>query len=186
MVTTGPGLGIAGFQCVGQCGVLAVWVIAGWSRWCCSRPSGGRWRTGLSGGRPLRNWLCGLGSCWPARAQHRGAHVAASGSHRGGPGQHFPRCPPVRRVDTITGREKSEKSEHVDNGATAGEGCRHDGPLLGWTPERANREVEHYSLWVRAERDSQEQTDDRTAAARPLGAPRRATGRLGCYLSRGT
>jgi len=37
-------------------------------------------------------------------------------------------------------------------------------------PERANRKVEHYRLRVRAERDSQEQPDDRTADAR-LGAP---------------
>jgi hypothetical protein len=56
-----------------------------------------------------------------------------------------------------------------------------DGP-----PERANREVEHYRLRVRAERDSQEQPDDRTADARPPRRTRRATGRLGCYLSRGT
>jgi glycerol-3-phosphate dehydrogenase len=38
-------------------------------------------------------------------------------------------------------------------------------------PERANREVEHYRLRVRAERDSQEQPDDRTADAARLGAP---------------
>ena len=50
-------------------------------------------------------------------------------------------------------------------------GCRHDGPLLGRTPERANCEVEHYRLRVRAERDSQEQPDDRTADAARLGAP---------------
>jgi hypothetical protein len=33
-------------------GLLVAWVIRGWSRWGCRRPSGGRWRTGRSGARP--------------------------------------------------------------------------------------------------------------------------------------
>src|SRR6266487_2104525 len=48
-------------------GLLVAWVIRGWSRWCCLMPSGGRWRTGRSGGRPRRGWRCGRGSSWPAR-----------------------------------------------------------------------------------------------------------------------
>ncbi|MGI9120439.1 MAG: glycerol-3-phosphate dehydrogenase C-terminal domain-containing protein, partial [Acidimicrobiales bacterium] len=44
-------------------------------------------------------------------------------------------------------------------------------PLLGWTPEQADREVEHYRLRVKAERESQEQPDDHTADAARLGAP---------------
>ena len=44
-------------------------------------------------------------------------------------------------------------------------------PLLGWTPEQARQEVEHYRLRVKAERESQEQSDDQTADAARLGAP---------------
>ena len=44
-------------------------------------------------------------------------------------------------------------------------------PLLGWTPEQASQEVEHYRVRVKAERESQEQPDDQTADAARLGAP---------------
>jgi glycerol-3-phosphate dehydrogenase len=44
-------------------------------------------------------------------------------------------------------------------------------PLLGWTTEEAGQEVEHYRLRVKAERESQEQSDDNTADAARLGAP---------------
>ena len=42
---------------------------------------------------------------------------------------------------------------------------------LGWSPEQIDREVEHYTARVRAERASQEQPDDETADAARLGAP---------------
>jgi len=42
---------------------------------------------------------------------------------------------------------------------------------LGWSPEQVDREVEHYTARVRAERASQEQPDDETADAARLGAP---------------
>ncbi|MBM7808656.1 glycerol-3-phosphate dehydrogenase [Geodermatophilus bullaregiensis] len=44
-------------------------------------------------------------------------------------------------------------------------------PLLGWDAEHVEREVAHYRLRVQAERESQEQVDDRTADAARLGAP---------------
>ncbi|MEX5717126.1 glycerol-3-phosphate dehydrogenase/oxidase [Geodermatophilus maliterrae] len=44
-------------------------------------------------------------------------------------------------------------------------------PLLGWDAEHVEREVAHYRLRVEAERESQEQVDDRTADAARLGAP---------------
>ena len=44
-------------------------------------------------------------------------------------------------------------------------------PILGWSPEHAAREVEHYRLRVQAERGSQEEADDLTADAARLGAP---------------
>ena len=44
-------------------------------------------------------------------------------------------------------------------------------PVLGWDEAAIEREVEHYRARVAAERDSQEQTDDRTADSARLGAP---------------
>src|SRR5450759_5469070 len=44
-------------------------------------------------------------------------------------------------------------------------------PIPGWEREDIDREVEHYQLRVKAERESQEQPDDNTADAARLGAP---------------
>jgi glycerol-3-phosphate dehydrogenase len=44
-------------------------------------------------------------------------------------------------------------------------------PLLGWSDADVEREIRHYRTRVAAERESQEQTDDRTADAARLGAP---------------
>jgi glycerol-3-phosphate dehydrogenase len=49
-------------------------------------------------------------------------------------------------------------------------------PVLGWTEATIEREVEHYQKRVAAERDSQEQLDDRTADSARLGAPEVRTG----------
>ena len=43
-------------------------------------------------------------------------------------------------------------------------------PLLGWDTAAVIDEVQHYRSRVAAERDSQEQQDDRTADAARLGA----------------
>ncbi len=50
------------------------------------------------------------------------------------------------------------------------------GPLLGWSSEAVEREVEHYQARVQAERESQRQPDDRTADAARMGAPDVRTG----------
>ena len=44
-------------------------------------------------------------------------------------------------------------------------------PVLGWKPADIDREVEYYTLRVKAERESQDQQDDLTADAARLGAP---------------
>ena len=49
-------------------------------------------------------------------------------------------------------------------------------PILGWDAARIENEVEHYRVRVAAERDSQEQLDDRTADSARLGAPEVRTG----------
>ncbi|GDY55772.1 hypothetical protein SVIO_063950 [Streptomyces violaceusniger] len=45
------------------------------------------------------------------------------------------------------------------------------GPVLGWTGDQLDREVQHYEKRVEAERESQRQPDDLTADAARLGAP---------------
>jgi glycerol-3-phosphate dehydrogenase len=49
-------------------------------------------------------------------------------------------------------------------------------PVLGWSPDHAADEIDHYRLRVKAERESQEQPDDLTADAARLGAPDVRTG----------
>ncbi|HEX5494679.1 MAG TPA: glycerol-3-phosphate dehydrogenase/oxidase [Mycobacteriales bacterium] len=44
-------------------------------------------------------------------------------------------------------------------------------PVLGWDPDRVDREIEHYRLRVVAERASQRMPDDHTAEVARLGAP---------------
>ena len=44
-------------------------------------------------------------------------------------------------------------------------------PVLGWNKEDIDRETQHYLARVAAERESQDQPDDRTADAARLGAP---------------
>ena len=75
-------------------------------------------------------------------------------------------------LDDVLTRRTHISIEVPDRGvAAAGEVARLVAPVLGWTPEHADREVEHYRLRVRAERESQEQPDDHTADAARLGAP---------------
>ena len=50
------------------------------------------------------------------------------------------------------------------------------GEVLGWDDETRSRELWHYEARVAAERESQEQPDDRTADAARLGAPDVRTG----------
>lgn len=50
------------------------------------------------------------------------------------------------------------------------------GPHLGWDEATAEREAHHYRARVEAERDSQNQPDDRTADAARMGAPDVRTG----------
>ncbi|MDT7578939.1 MAG: glycerol-3-phosphate dehydrogenase [Pseudonocardiales bacterium] len=49
-------------------------------------------------------------------------------------------------------------------------------PLLGWDGATIENEVEHYRKRVEAERESQQQVDDRTADSARLGAPEVRTG----------
>jgi len=75
-------------------------------------------------------------------------------------------------LDDVLTRRTRISIEVPDRGdAAAAEVADLIAPVLGWTPEHVDREVEHYRLRVKAERESQEQSDDHTADAARLGAP---------------
>lgn len=75
-------------------------------------------------------------------------------------------------LDDILTRRTRISIEVSDRGeAAAQEVADIVAPLLDWGSEGVAREVEHYRLRVKAERESQEQADDQTADAARLGAP---------------
>lgn len=75
-------------------------------------------------------------------------------------------------LDDVLTRRTRISIEVPDRGdAAAAEVAGLIAPVLGWTPHHIDREVEHYRLRVKAERESQEQPDDHTADAARLGAP---------------
>ncbi|HEY4632065.1 MAG TPA: glycerol-3-phosphate dehydrogenase C-terminal domain-containing protein, partial [Blastococcus sp.] len=75
-------------------------------------------------------------------------------------------------LDDILTRRTRISIEVPDRGeAAAAEVAALVAPLLDWTDEHVDREVQHYRLRVKAERESQEQPDDHTADAARMGAP---------------
>ncbi|MGI8665858.1 MAG: glycerol-3-phosphate dehydrogenase/oxidase [Jatrophihabitans sp.] len=72
--------------------------------------------------------------------------------------------------DILTRRTRISIEVDDRGDAAAAEIAELVAPVLGWTPEQAQLEVEHYRLRVKAERESQEQPDDQTADAARLGA----------------
>ncbi|GAB3315208.1 glycerol-3-phosphate dehydrogenase/oxidase [Geodermatophilus aquaeductus] len=75
-------------------------------------------------------------------------------------------------LDDVLCRRTRISIEVPDRGvAAAAEVAEIVAPLLGWDAAHVEREVSHYRLRVEAERESQEQLDDRTADAARLGAP---------------
>ncbi len=73
--------------------------------------------------------------------------------------------------DVLTRRTRASITAW-DRGLAAAEPvARLVGECLGWSQEQSAREVEHYRLRVRAERESQQQADDLSADAARLGAP---------------
>ena len=74
-------------------------------------------------------------------------------------------------VDDVLTRRLRVSIETFDRGVSAaGPTARLIAPFLGWTDEQVQREVEHYTARVAAERESQEQPDDLTADAARMGA----------------
>jgi glycerol-3-phosphate dehydrogenase len=89
------------------------------------------------------------------------AEIVYAASHEGA--RHLEDALTRRTRISIEAFDRGERTAAVAAELMAG--------VLGWTDAQVKREVEHYLLRVRAERASQEQTDDDTADATRLGAP---------------
>jgi glycerol-3-phosphate dehydrogenase len=92
---------------------------------------------------------------------HLRAEAVYAASHEG-----------ARHLDDILARRTRISIETFDRGiGAAGEVARLVAPVLGWSDEQVEREVEHYVKRVEAERESQLMPDDETADAARMGAP---------------
>ncbi|KWX02606.1 glycerol-3-phosphate dehydrogenase/oxidase [Carbonactinospora thermoautotrophica] len=89
------------------------------------------------------------------------AEVVYAASHEG-----------ARHLDDVLTRRTRVSIETFDRGVRAAtDAAQLMAPVLNWTEEQVKREIEHYRKRVEAERESQEQPDDRTADSARLGAP---------------
>jgi glycerol-3-phosphate dehydrogenase len=78
----------------------------------------------------------------------------------------------ARHLDDVMTRRTRISVETFDRGMSATIECADlMGGVLGWTVEQTANEIEHYVARVAAERESQDQPDDRTADAARMGAP---------------
>jgi glycerol-3-phosphate dehydrogenase len=78
----------------------------------------------------------------------------------------------ARHLDDVMTRRTRISVETFDRGVGAAPECAHlMSGVLGWTAEQTANEIEHYRARVAAERESQDQPDDRTADAARMGAP---------------
>lgn len=89
------------------------------------------------------------------------AEVVYAASHEG-----------ARHLEDVLARRTRISIETFDRGVGAAEEtARLVAPVLGWSDEQVEREVDHYRKRVEAERESQRMPDDATADAARLGAP---------------
>ncbi len=89
------------------------------------------------------------------------AEVVYAASHEG-----------ARHLDDVLARRTRISIETFDRGIGAvQEAARLVAPVLGWSDEQIEREVEHYRKRVDAERESQKMPDDETADSARMGAP---------------
>ena len=80
-------------------------------------------------------------------------------------------------LDDLLARRTRISIETFDRGISAApEVARIVAPVLAWSPEDIDREVQHYEARVKAERESQQQPNDQTADAARMGAPDVRTG----------
>jgi glycerol-3-phosphate dehydrogenase len=78
----------------------------------------------------------------------------------------------ARHLDDVLARRTRISIETFDRGiGSVEEVARLVAPVLGWSDEQVQREVQHYTKRVEAERESQRMPDDETADAARMGAP---------------
>ena len=101
-----------------------------------------------------------LGEPLPGADDYLRAEVPYAVSHEG-----------ARHLDDVLARRTRASIEAWDRGVAAAPVVAElMAPLLDWTPEQVQREIDHYVARVEAERESQKQPDDATADAARLGA----------------
>lgn len=102
-----------------------------------------------------------LGASLEGAADYLRAEVTYAASHEG-----------ALHLDDVLTRRTRISIETFDRGLAAAPAVAAlMGEVLGWDEATRARELHHYEARVRAERESQEQPDDRTADAARLGAP---------------
>ena len=141
--------------------------------------AGRRWR-------PARGCpSTGSSTCSAATASRSARSSTSSPQHPelGEPLEHAPRYLKVEayygashegalHLDDLLARRLRVSVDTWDRGVdVAHEVAEIVAPVLGWDGATIEREVEHYRKRVAAERDSQQQLDDRTADSARLGAP---------------
>ncbi|MDN5858163.1 MAG: glycerol-3-phosphate dehydrogenase/oxidase [Pseudonocardia sp.] len=78
----------------------------------------------------------------------------------------------ARHLDDLLARRTRISIETFDRGLGGfEEAAKLVAPVLGWSQEQIEREVEHYRKRVEAERESQRMPDDETADSARMGAP---------------
>ena len=107
-----------------------------------------------------------LGECLEGAGSYLRVEALYAATHEG-----------ALHLDDLLTRRTRISIETEDRGLRAAESiCELVAETLGWSPEIRERELSHYRARVAAERESQEQRDDRTADAARLGAPDVRTG----------
>ncbi|MFB9745201.1 glycerol-3-phosphate dehydrogenase C-terminal domain-containing protein, partial [Pseudonocardia sulfidoxydans] len=78
----------------------------------------------------------------------------------------------ARHLEDVLARRTRISIETFDRGTgSVEEAARLMAPVLGWSDQQVEREIEHYRKRVEAERESQKMPDDETADAARMGAP---------------
>jgi glycerol-3-phosphate dehydrogenase len=102
-----------------------------------------------------------LGEPLSAAPDYLRAEIVYAASHEG-----------ARHLDDILARRTRISIETFDRGiSSVEEAARLVAPVLDWSEEQVQREVEHYRKRVDAERESQRMPDDKTADSARMGAP---------------
>ena len=108
-----------------------------------------------------------LGEPLAGASDYLRAEVVYAASHEG-----------ARHLEDVLARRTRISIETFDRGiGSVEEAARLMAPVLGWSGDQVDREVEHYRKRVDAERESQRMPDDETADSARMGAPEVVTER---------